>query len=195
MAPPPSLIFVAQVGAAIGLKGQFRLISHMSDPLAVADFGPLFNSEGQPTLHINTVAPHKGSLIATAKGVSDRTQADRIKGLKLYLRRDQLPPADDEDEVYIADLIGLFAHTPEGVEIGRIIGVDNFGAGDLLNLRPQKGADFYVPFTKAAVPIVEVITPKIVIETQYLPSHPETDHTPEDDSDTKASKAAPTGGK
>ena len=175
MAPAPSLIFVAQVGAAIGLKGQFRLISHMSDPLTVADFGTLLNSDGRPSLLIETVAPHKGSLIATAKGVSDRTQADAIKGLKLFLSRDQLPPAEDEDEVYIADLIGLLGHTPEGLIVGRIIGVDNFGAGDLLNLRPEKGPDFYIPFTKAAVPIVDIKAAEIIINTAYLPSNDNTD--------------------
>jgi len=113
---------------------------------------PLFISEsGEETLSLtlkNATARH---WIAEIEGISDRTQAEQLRGTCLYIDDDVLP-APDDGEFYIADLIGLKAVTPEGKEVGEIIAVKNFGAGDLLEIRPSANESFYLPFTHDTVP-------------------------------------------
>jgi len=65
-------------------------------------------------------------------------------------------PAPDEDEFYLADLIGLRAVGPDGVELGRVKNVQNFGAGDLLEIAPETGPTWWLPFTRDAVPEVRI---------------------------------------
>jgi 16S rRNA processing protein RimM len=122
----PDLIFVAQVSAANGLQGEFKLLSFMDDPLSVLEYNPLLNEKGEPALVITKAREHKGTLIVKAEGVPDRTAADKIKGLKLYIDRAELPEAE-EGEYYISDLIGMKAFDAAGNEVGRVMNVDNFG--------------------------------------------------------------------
>ena len=93
--------------------------------------------------------------MARAKEVATREEAEALRGLALYVPRDLLPPPD-EDEFYLADLIGLAAVSPTGEPVGRIKSVQNFGAGDLLEIAPETGATWYLPFTLEAVPEVKI---------------------------------------
>jgi 16S rRNA processing protein RimM len=104
----------------------------------------------------------KDMLVAQVEGVDDRAGAEALNRVELYVARDRLP-APDEDEFYIADLIGLRAETAEGVEIGTIVAVRNFGAGDILEIAPEAGGETLMfPFTKAAVPVVEPTTHVVI---------------------------------
>lgn len=162
------LIFVAQVGAAVGLKGAFRLTVHTADPKAIRAYGQLLRADGKPSLELTNLNAQGSSLVAMARGVSDRNQAEALRGLKLYVPRARFPEPEDEDEVYIADLIGLNVRGVDGADMGRIVAVDNFGAGDLLSVRPATGADFYVPFTKSAVPELAVKAGFVVVDAAIL---------------------------
>jgi len=94
---------------------------------------------------------HKGDVyLATMDGVTNKDQADALKGTKLYCDRDALPDLT-EDEVYFADLIGMTCVQNDGTPIGTVLSVDNFGAGDLLNIKPPKGADFYLSYDDKTV--------------------------------------------
>ncbi|MBW8882721.1 MAG: 16S rRNA processing protein RimM [Asticcacaulis sp.] len=163
----PNLIFVAQVGAAHGVQGEFKLISHMDDPVSVLEYSPLLDEEGRPALIITRAREHKGALLVFAEQAPDRTAAEKLKGLKLYVDRGDLPDTD-EDEFYLTDLIGLKVFGVDGAEIGRVANVDNFGAGDLLDVRPLAGAGFYVPFTQDYVPEVDIAGGRVVVDTDGL---------------------------
>ena len=114
-----NLVFVAQVGAAHGIQGEFKLISHTDDPVSVLEYNPLLDDKGRPALSITAAREHKGALLVRAEEVPDRTAADKVKGLKLYVERDTLPEPD-EDEYYITDLIGMSVVDVAGQpEIGR----------------------------------------------------------------------------
>ena len=79
-----------------------------------------------------------------------------MNGIELYVERAKLPKADDA-EYYHADLIGIAAFSPDGAEIGEIIAVENFGAGDLLEVRRAGRSDSeYIPFTNACVPNIDL---------------------------------------
>lgn len=158
------LIFVAQVAASFGVRGEFKLISHMDDPLSVLEYNPLYNQSGEPALVITAARAHKGALIVKAEGVADKDKADAIKGLKLYVRREDLPEVEDADDFYITDLIGLEVRGTDGAVLGRLKGVEDFGAGDLLDIQPKGGSSYYLMFTRENVPEVNVAAGYIVID-------------------------------
>jgi len=163
----PDLIFVAQVSAAVGLQGEFKLLSFMEDPFSVLEYSPLLNEKGEPALVLTKAREHKGALIVKAEGYPDRTAVDRIKGLKLYIDRAELPEPE-EGEYYITDMIGMKVFDTAGAEVGRVMNVDNFGAGDLLDVRPLEGPSFYVLFSDDNVPEVDLDARRIVIDMTGL---------------------------
>jgi 16S rRNA processing protein RimM len=163
MSKKPDLIFVAQVSAAVGLQGEFKLLSFMEDPYSVLEYTPLLNEKGEPALVLTKAREHKGTLIVKAEGVPDRTAVDRIKGLKLYVDRAELPEPE-ADEYYITDLIGMKAFDASGAEVGRVMNVDNFGAGDLLDIKPLEGPSFYLLFSDENVPEVDIDARRIVVD-------------------------------
>ena len=163
----PGLVLVAQVSGAIGLQGEFKLLSFMDDPANVLNYKPLLNAAGLPALTLTKARQHKQGLVVRAEGVLDRNAVDRLMGLKLYIDRAHLPvPADDE--YYITDLIGLPARNAAGQTVGKIIAVENFGAGDLLDIKPLEGPSFYLAFTLENVPEVRLSEGHIVVDLSGL---------------------------
>lgn len=155
---------MAQIGAAHGIRGEVRLKSFTADPLAVAGYGPLESEDGSRRFRITGLRPAKDMLIARIEGVTDRTAAERLRNLRLYVRRSRLPPPA-EDEFYHADLIGLAVFDKGGLRLGAVVAVQNFGAGDLLEIRLESGgATALLPFTKAAVPEVDIAGGRIVVD-------------------------------
>jgi tRNA (guanine37-N1)-methyltransferase len=119
----------------------------------------------------------KDMLVARVEGVGDRAGAEKLTRIELYAPRAKLPEPE-EDEFYLADLEGLRAETVEGATLGHVLAVRNFGAGDILEVRPPAGGETLMfPFTKAVVPIVDiaggrvVIAPPVEIEARQLREH------------------------
>ena len=96
-------------------------------------------------------------------GIADRTAAEKLTNTSIYIARADLPPADEE-EFYHADLLGLRAETRDGTLIGTIANVLNFGAGDILDVRPEMGDNLLLPFTKKVVPIVEIAKKRVIVD-------------------------------
>ena len=156
-------ICVAQIGGAHGLRGDVKLKSFTADPMAVKDYGPLTTEDGSASFEIEALRAAKGHLVARFRCVSDRSAAERLAHLMLFVPRDRLPPPS-ADEFYHADLIGLCAVTADGTEIGTVAAIHDFGAGDILELRPQAGGTtIMVPFTAAFVPSVDIASGRIVV--------------------------------
>jgi 16S rRNA processing protein RimM len=166
--PNPDLILVAQIGASFGLKGEFKLTSFTEQPLALLHYKPLLNSEGQPGLELKGLRRQKSALIGQALGIDDKTKSDSLKGLRLFITRSYLPELNDEDEVYISDLIGLEVRDLQDQTVGRVASVDNFGAGDLLEIKPPEGTSFYIPFTRDAVPLIDIKGGFVGIDIVYI---------------------------
>ena len=151
----PRLILVAQVGGAFGVRGEVRITAYTADPKALLRYRDLMRQDGSPGLTLLSGRAAKAGLVARVKEIETPEQADALRGLNLYIDRDLLPPPD-EDEFYLADLIGLEARDPAGAVIGRIASVQNFGADDLLEIKPPVGPSWWLPFTREAVPEVNV---------------------------------------
>ncbi len=104
-------------------------------------------------------------LVATLEGVRDRTAAEALNRTRLYVRREQLPSLEGEDEFFAADLVGLAAVTADGEAVGTIVAVPNYGGGDLLEIAPRSGGPTaLLPFTKAFVPRVDLAAQRVVVD-------------------------------
>ena len=161
-------ICLGQIGAPHGVHGEVRLHSFTADPAAIATYGPLVTEDGR-VFTIENLRPAKHTLVAKLSGVADRDTAERLANTKLYVPRERLPELGEADEFYHADLIGLRAVDTAGKECGTVVAVHNFGAGDLIELRPADGARTeLLPFDAATVPEVNIRGRTIVINPSPL---------------------------
>ena len=153
------------VGAPHGVRGAVRVKSFTDEPDAIAGYGALEDESGARRFTLRVVGSVKGDgmVIATLSGVADRDQAEAVKGLRLYAPRAALP-APAEDEFYHADLVGLAAELADGASLGTVIAVHDFGAGDMIEIAPAKGQPVLVPFTRAAVPVVDIAGGRVVVD-------------------------------
>ena len=142
------------IGAPHGIKGEVRVKPFTEDPLALGEYGPLTTEDGA-TLTIRSIRPAKTVVVVRFKEVQDRNAAEALNGKALFVEREALPDDLEEEEFYHADLVGLRVQDEMGEPIGQVIAVHNFGAGDMLEIRPQGGHSAFIPFTKLAVPTVD----------------------------------------
>jgi 16S rRNA processing protein RimM len=157
-------ILVGIFGAPHGVRGELRLKSFTGDPLAIADYKRVTDESGARVFKIIAARPVKDDmLIVRVEGVNDRTAAEKLTNVSLSIAREDLPPADEE-EFYHADLIGLRAETRDGAVLGKIAAVLNFGAGDILDVRPDVGESLLLPFTKKVVPQVDLAGGRVIVE-------------------------------
>lgn len=157
-------VCVAQIGAAHGLRGEVRLRSFTADPEAIASYGPLESEDGARRFEIEALRPAKDHFVARLVGIGDRDAAEKLTNLKLYVARDRLPPVEDDDTFYQADLVGLAAVTPDGTALGTVKAIHNFGAGDIVEIAfDGDDTPMMVPFTADAVPTVDIKGKRIVV--------------------------------
>jgi 16S rRNA processing protein RimM len=163
---------MATIGAAHGVRGEVRVKSFASEPTALADYGPLLADDGR-RFEIERLRPAKNVVIAKFRGIDDRDAAEALNGLFLYVPREKLPPPE-EDEFYHADLIGLEAVTEAGEPIGAVVAVHDFGAGDILEIAPARGPTLLLPFTKAAVPSIDIPAGRLTVvpPLEFEPEEP-----------------------
>jgi 16S rRNA processing protein RimM len=149
------LVLVGRVAGAFGVKGEVRITTYTDEPTALLGYGALLREDGGQVLTLTGGRAAKGALIARAREVPTREAAEALRGVELFVPREALP-APEEDEFYLTDLIGLAAVSPEGAQLGRIKSVQNFGAGDLLEIEPTDGPSWWLPFTHENAPEVRI---------------------------------------
>src|SRR5262249_62121000 len=118
----PSVVCVARIGAAHGVRGQVKLWTFTEDPLSVTRYGPLATKDGARQFEVTHAREAGGYLVATLKDISTRSEAERLNGVELYVARDRLPATAD-DEYYHPDLIGLAAVATAGRDLRRAVGI------------------------------------------------------------------------
>ncbi|EKE45685.1 16S rRNA-processing protein RimM [Oceaniovalibus guishaninsula JLT2003] len=158
-----SAICVGVIGGAFGVRGEVRLKSYCADPAAIADYGPLRTEDGA-TFAVTLQRPIKDGYAARLSGIATPEAAEALRGKRLFAPRDRLPALPDE-EYYHADLIGLGVVGPGGAMLGRVLAVVNHGADDLLEIAPEGGGEtVLLPFTRKAVPTVDLAAGRIVAD-------------------------------
>jgi 16S rRNA processing protein RimM len=157
-------ICIGAIVGAFGIKGELRIKSFCADPDAIGDYGTLTNEDGTRSFELGIIGQIKGGYNARIAGIQHRDQAEDLKGISLYTLRSNMPNLPD-DEFYHSDLIGLPVIDTGGVQLGTIIGVEDHGAGDFLEINAigQKNSAL-LPFTKLAVPTVDLAAGKVIID-------------------------------
>lgn len=155
MAADDQLVLLGVIGAAHGIKGEVRIKAFTGDPLAIGDYGALATRDGR-AVEILDLRPAKEVVIARIKGVATREAAEALNGTELLVPRERLPPPEDEDEFLQADLIGCAVVSPDGKALGTVSAVENYGAGDLLDIATPDGRSVLMPFTRAFAPRIDI---------------------------------------
>jgi len=161
-----NLIMVGAIMGAFGVRGEVKVKTFTAAPEDVAAYGPLLNKDGAVVLTPRRPRVLKDSVALASPEVTDRNAAEALRGTQLFVPREKLPPPTD-DEFYHFDLIGLRAEGLDGADLGRVSGVENYGAGDLLQITPPAGAGYGVwllPFTKDYAPILDFEHGRVVID-------------------------------
>lgn len=156
-------IVVGRFGAPHGVRGEVRVRSFTRDPTAIGAYGPLATPDGRLFVLKSVRLIKDGLLVARVEGIADRTAAEALTNLDLSLDRAALPPPDDE-EFYVADLVGLDAVDAAGEKLGTVVDVPNYGGGDLVEVRPTRGGETVLyPFTKDVVPTIDIARRRVTI--------------------------------
>lgn len=161
---PPARILLGVVGRPHGVRGLVRVVSYADPPEAIASYGPLTDERGRRfTLRWrgDGLAKIAELVDGTEAALTDRTAAARLTNTRLFIDRDRLP-APEEDEFYLADLVGLTAVDAAGAKVGTVAAVHDYGAGAGLEIAGDAGA-LVVPFTRAVVPAVDVAGGRLVV--------------------------------
>lgn len=155
-------VLLGEISGVHGIRGDLLVRTYTATPEAIASYGPLTDAAGAKTFSLRIVRVTDKGVVARIEGISDRTAAEALRGTKLFIARDQLPETD-ASEFYHSDLVGLKALAEDGTHLGEIVSVQNFGAGDLLELKPLAGASEFIPFEDQWVPKVDLSSRSIVI--------------------------------
>lgn len=158
------LIQVGAIAGAYGVRGEVRIKSYCAVPEDIETYNPLWTEDRSQSFALAILRPIKNGFAARIAEVSTKEEADALRGVTLFAERGQLPSLPD-DEFYYADLIGLEVFDTGGVLLGRVKTVNNHGADDLLELQLAGKTDtVFLPFTKAAVPTVDLAAGRIVAD-------------------------------
>jgi 16S rRNA processing protein RimM len=153
-------VLMARIGRPHGVRGLVHLVSYTDPPEAIFGYPVLADEAGRPCRLSR--AGGGEDLLARIDGIADRDTAARLTNAPLYADRASLPePA--ADEFYHADLLGLAAEDAMGRGLGRVSAVHDHGAGVFLEIVAEGAAPMLLPFTRAAVPVVDVAGGRIVV--------------------------------
>lgn len=159
-----TFVCVGAIAGAFGVRGDVRLKSFCADAQAIADYAPLSTEDGSQSFTLKITGTIKNGLSARIDGVTSPEAANRLRGTKLYAPRDRLPDPG-EDEFYYADLIGCDAFDAGGTKIGRVHQVNDFGAGDFLEITgPGLKNGLLLPFTRETVPSVDLANRRVIVD-------------------------------
>lgn len=156
-------ICLGKITQAHGVKGLVKILFYGDDP-KILESAPLYAGKtSDATLELTLKNALGKYWLAEIKDVNDRTDAENLRGTELWIDRAAMPNIEDENSFYIEDLIGLSVVDETGESAGKIISVQNFGAGDLLEIKPDSGESFYLPFTNKTV--IDIQSESILIHS------------------------------
>ncbi|MCQ8783689.1 ribosome maturation factor RimM [Mangrovibrevibacter kandeliae] len=155
-------VLLGVVGGAHGIRGEVRVNAFTANPADLGAYGPLQDAQGN-RFTVASARPQKTVVVVRFEEVRDRNAAERLNGRELFVDRSVLPP-EDEDEFYQADLIGMAVETVAGEPVGTVVAFHDFGAGDLVEIAPERGPTVMIPFSEAAVPEIDDARGVLIVE-------------------------------
>lgn len=162
------LVVVGALMGAHGVRGDLRVKSFTAAPEDLFAYGPLLDGAGAVLIEPISARPAKTHFVVTPAAPRTREDWDAMKGTLLHVPRDVLPPAE-EDEFYVQDLVGLTVYAGGEQPVGSVKAVQNYGAGDLIEVAPSEGGkSVLIPFTLDDVPTVDLGAGRIVVTSWEL---------------------------
>ena len=155
-------VTLAAVAGAHGVSGEVRLKLFAESPASLERIGRLF--AGERALTLKAIRPAGAGAVARFAEIADRGAAEALRGTLLTAPRSALPPLE-EGEYYHADLIGLPCESREGEPLGTVAAVENYGAGDILEIEKPDGKRSMVPFREG---IADLKDERIVLDPAFL---------------------------
>jgi 16S rRNA processing protein RimM len=156
-------VLLGVITGAHGIRGEVKVETFTESPAGIGAYGPLASASGKELRIAQMRAGKADEAVVRFEGVADRNAAEALKGTELFVPRSALgQPA--KNEFFLTDLIGLRAEDAAGAVLGTVQAVHNFGAGDVLEIAPDRGESTFVPFTDDAVPFVDVPAGRIVVQ-------------------------------
>lgn len=155
-------VLMAAIVGAHGLKGDVRVKYFARTPQSLGAYVPLHDASVRVFTQVRQHPAAPDELVVAFAEVRDRTAAEALKGVKLFVAREALPATSGE-EYYHTDLIGLDAVDGDGAQIGKVTAVHNFGAGDILEIVGTDGRDILLAFTKDNVPTIDLETGRLTV--------------------------------
>jgi 16S rRNA processing protein RimM len=175
-APSSKRVHIATIGAPFGVKGAFRIKTFTDDPKNILLYGSLFDIAGKTyTFHVLRTEP-PATLVVREVSIIDRTEAEKLRGTKLYILKENLPSSahhenaskgHDTDTFYQHELVGMQVVTETGDIIGDVTSVENYGASDILMIKTKEGTK-QIPFIKDAVPSIDLTHGTLIIVENFL---------------------------
>jgi 16S rRNA processing protein RimM len=179
---------VGVIAGAHGVRGEVRVKSFTADPDALVDYGPFTDKKGDTEFVFEVTGRSRGMLLGRVNGVKDRDLADAQRGTELYIDRDMLPQPE-EDEFYYADLTGLAVVLEDGSAFGVVRAVQEYGAGDMIEIALNDGQTTLLPFTRAIFPTIDLAAGRLVAvvpeDTYASAEHMGSDHADGEISETE----------
>jgi 16S rRNA processing protein RimM len=156
-------IHIGTIVGAHGVRGEVKIKSFTASPADIAAYGPVSDEPGARRFKLKVLGLARDTVIARLEGVADRNAAEALKGLRLYVPRAALPDTDD-GEFYRADLIGLRVERADGSPYGRIAGIEDYGAGDVVEVALSTGGTEFLPLTRRVFPLLDPKAGRAVVE-------------------------------
>ncbi len=162
---------MAVITGAHGVRGVVKVKAFTEDPAGFAGLGAITDAAGARVFRCTVLTPAKGVVLTRIDGVDTRDAAEALRGTELYVLKDRLPPPG-ADEFFYSDLIGLDAVQEDGARLGRVKAMAEYGAGDVVEITLDadararlgtKQTSVMIPFTKRAVPAVELAAGRLVV--------------------------------
>ena len=155
-------ISVAAITGSHGVRGNVKIKPFTATPESLGRFDKVYLENGQQVALKILSFGSKGVVLARLGKVESRDASDALRGQHLYVDRVALPELGD-DEIYHADLLGLEAVLADGSQLGHVAAIYDFGAGDVVEIMPQQGASFMLPFAGSALQAIELDQGRVVL--------------------------------
>jgi 16S rRNA processing protein RimM len=155
-------VCVAAVATAHGIRGALKLRCFTERPEDAAAYGPVYDNQGKRLFALEVIGRSRGGILVEAEGISDRAAALALRGTELFVPRTALPDLGP-DEFYHSDLEGLEVLRPDGARLGVVRALNNFGAGDILEVMADNGRAVSLPFDHATVRAVDLDAGRLVV--------------------------------
>ena len=147
-------IAVGKIVNVHGIKGVMKFQPLLTSAQNLSRLNPLSDKENKKHFEMTLVGKKGAFWLVSAKGITDRTTAERFKGMDLYADREKLPQTA-EGEFYCCDLMGMDVMV-KGEVFGRVVNVPNYGAGVILEIKTNSGKTLDFPFSKTIFPKVDI---------------------------------------